>query len=405
MCDVLIVHHGADTAAGEQLRRDLSTRAVPTDVAEFGTRACDAKLADLHLVVVLVPDRETCSERRAASMVGALASRGAPLAVVVPDDRDLPSAVMAQAVEVVRGERLDYDLLFEKLLALVLPRPDWISVRTRPSHFSFPAGVGWWDDAMVVADGGFDRLVVASEGSSSVLLPGLDEPAQVKVDRQKVMVANKGGDSVLLARIEDLRISQVQVLTGACGAPFRSPHGVDSSQGLVAVADTDGNRVLVADMTVWEKPRSHASWHALRGRFKLPCGVLIVDGTVWVADTFNHRLVVHEPRGTRIATFNLDDVMHPVQICAWGDFLFVAHDTGVRMYRRSGAAGRRPCRLTPIRDVAPSVVCAPWGLSVSRQDRLAIADRSRRCVWMVDLPQLRRAVEEPAEGGRDGRST
>lgn len=383
---LVLLREPDETGIAEQLRADLVLRdwAVTVDV-----HASRSAVQGDRPIVSLLPDNDSPAAQALRRHVDA----GADPILVVRRGQQLPDWVHNKGCRgtVMQGH-VGYERLFEDLYRLLLgPLPPWLDLRLRPSHLLAPTGVAWWNEDVYVADDKYDHVARIGTTESAIVLPGLNEPHHLHLDRRTLTVSNKAADELLVVQLVDGLASNVTPLTEASG-PVRRPHAAQLSLFGAAVADTDHHRVLVS----WEpgeNPRQIA-WTQVSTRVPLnaPCGVQMDGDMLWIADTFNHRIVAVHRRDGEIGDFGSygdgnSRFRFPVGIASWRDLIFVADENGKRLHAYAWSRADDGSLL--VRTITTSLgapfIRQPFGLSVNRESRLAVADRSQRCVWLVDL--------------------
>ena len=402
VCRVLLVYDSGDATLAQFLKHELRFRQLLDAAGEYGTAAaCPGRKgrsgARPQLVLALIPRRgKTAALALALKHIGDLLENGLAVSVIIPDDQRLDAKIAGRVRDVIRAGWSSTEHLLEAVFdAITQPRPSWLSARVRPMTFSFPGGVGWWGDEMAIVDGSAGRVVTAGERGESVVYPGLADPQHLKVDRTKLLIADKSNDRLVLARIEDGRVAEGQSLESALGTRFLDPTGVDAALRRIALADTGNDRVLISGVNPFRSGRSNRrsqmDWTQLEYKFNLPCGVLI-DDYLWVANTFDHTVVAFSSQGKLIRSYRFSEVKFPVHVASWSDLLFIASESGVFTFKKTPRGGKNPI-LTPLGQLAPDHVTAAFALSVNVQGRMAISDRVQHCVWIVDLAELRSSLK------------
>jgi len=300
------------------------------------------------------------------------------------------------------GGGLDYDGVFEQLLvALLGPLPTWLELRTSPSLVVAPTGVSWWSDELLVADEHGGQVVRLGSADTRMIVGGLREPHHIHLDRHKLLIADKGGQRVLIGEVYPGGTSSMRTLSVSGG--LLHPNGVHQAEGLLVIADTDHHRVLMTADDPWAS-RRRPSFSEIRpaGGFRYPCGVFVDREMIWIADTFHHRLVVTDHSGREWETeftgygWAAGEFAYPTSVARWRDKLVVA-DAEARRIQVLGLtdndSGRPQLTMQRGEGLEEGELARPWignpfGLSINRDGRMAIGDRLRRCVWLVDLAGL-----------------
>lgn len=290
----------------------------------------------------------------------------------------------------------DEDQTFAEMFrALHAPWPSWLDLRVRPSLLQRPVGVGWWTDDLIVSCERYEHVVRIGVDSTSVLLPGLSEPHHVTSDRRQLLVANKGADEIIIATLADDMATDISPIRTINGDRLAHPHAARQSNYRVAIADTDNNRVL---LSTGQLHSSTEDWYAVTPTkpFTGPCDVQIAGSHILVCDTFNHRIVVFDIHGVEIGEFGQygeadGEFKYPIAVYSWQNYVLVAEEEGKRLqvlqvtYANGGVQAQ-----TVVSALASHAIRSPYGLSVNRANRLAVVDRDRICVWLVDLEEASR---------------
>lgn len=312
----------------------------------------------------------------------------------------VPPSLTGRVKSVVRHERGDasVDRVFGELVSAVIgPLPTWLKCHVSPSLVAAPTGVSWWTDDLYIADERYGHLVVSGVDGARPVLPGLDDPLHIHLDRNNLLVANRSASQILLTEIHGGVPSKISTISRAAGRPLAHPNGVHQSHGVSMIADTDNHRALVSEVDPFGDVRPR--WRELRGagRFKFPCGVFADGSHRWVADTFHHRVVAFAPDGSCVAAegsygWEPGQFAYPVGLARWHEFLFVADEEATRVQtftvedRETGDLALLP--LEGGDRLGAPWLTRPFGLSVNAHGTLAVADRTRRCVWTLDLRAL-----------------
>lgn len=388
MSSVFIVRGRYDVQLAEQIRVDLTLRHWSVDTGSF-TLGRD-NLGDYltsRAVLVIVPEDAAEQEACISWIRGAIAG-GAHPHVVSPETLILAADVLSGARGVSFRGSLTYDRLFDEFARSLMPDlPPWLDVSVRPSLIQSPTGVAWWADDLFVADDRYDHVVRVSPADSTVLIPGLFEPHHVSVNRRRLVVANKSADEVLYCDVVDQMAARVRTIHSVNNIALARPHGAVLNSRVSVIADTDNNRVLVRQGEVGD-------WTEARPRlpFSQPCGVCIDASGVWVADTFNHRVIYFDDRGAQRLEFggygeSGVQFAYPVGIQRWRNLLFVADEESEKLkvfiIHDDGIGGLSLRSLDG--SFADQWISQPFGISINRNNRMAIADRKEKCIWIVDL--------------------
>lgn len=332
-----------------------------------------------------------------------------PTILLCDADDVVPTWAQAPDVAIVRTTTDGMsDHVFEEVFrTLVGPLPPYADVIARPSVMRSPVGVGWWLHDLFVSDDHYGHIARIDGPELNVVLPGLDDPQQLRVDRSKLLVANKGADQVVLADIKHGgMLTNVRPL--ALGDDSLSqPTSVAQGYGRTLVADTDNHRVLFTKSDVWRS--EPAEWVELPSEpaIRFPCGVHVAPGRLWVADTYNARVLSYGLDGRSPAEVPADllraepgATTHPVSVVTdvSGSIVIVAdephkqvHFIGIDGSRDDDSRTVNYSALTPLTAQAapaegPAVkLGTPGGMSVNRDNQLALVDREHACVWILDL--------------------
>lgn len=389
---IVILRESSEVTVADAIRNDLAAREWSVTVDSFASHLLEPERlmkARLPSVLAFIPKGEVLRQRCLNRLKQLVEARIYPV-LVIPDDTELPSWLYEQGVRsIVSAGSVTYDRLFEDIFrGLVGPLPSWLDVRVRPTQMLRPTGVSWWTEDVYVADERFEHVVRIGTVDSQVVLPGLFEPHHIHLDRRLLCVANKSANEILLAQIVDDMAVDVRSLVECGPTQLKMPHDVCCHRFMLAVADTDNHRVLLAHGNNFER----AEWKPAEplSPLQAPCGLHVDQQVIWVADTFNHRLIAFDHGGRQIAEFGsygdeLDQFRFPVGVYSWYGYLFVADEESERLkvYRKTDG-GELLLEVLSLKFGAPWVQ-QPFGLSVNRENRLAIGDRKQKCVWIIDL--------------------
>lgn len=306
-----------------------------------------------------------------------------------------PRAVIAQ------GDRNDM-LLREMILAKGPPPPPWLDCRVHRTLVK-PTGVAWWNDDLLAADVARECVVQLDGGGGAIdALTGIGEPYHIGLDRRRVFVTDVSENRIMTAEvrpglgfthIDDLSVPADEI----GGVGLAKAHGVWASEGLLAIADTDNQRVLLR-----YNRQAPYRWEVFTGPepFNYPCGVMFFGTELWVTNSDVGIVDVFDLLGERAPwryAPGLDVLVDPNATVRWKDLVFITDEVGQTLL-----GGR--CSLdgaTPELDldaVASQWICAPWGMSVNATSRLAVADRLLGVVWLIDIP----AWYATLDGGSSG---
>ncbi len=401
---VLLVVSDADRRLARQLRIDLRRRGFVANLGEPGSRATtDAtSLGTALRSIVFVPHNPSNPGFgvRALRHVDQVAGR-APVIVLadIADERIDNLSSQPEAIVRYGGGGLDYDGVFEQILGLLLgPLPTWLDLRAAPSLLVAPTGVAWWADDLLVADEHSGQVVRIGAADTRMVVAGLREPHHLHLDRHKLLVTDKGGQRVLVGTLEGGSVHDVRSVMGTGG--LLHPNGVHQAEGILAIADTDHHRVVFTTDDLWASHKRPVFDEVeASGGFRYPCGVLVDRDFIWIADTFHHRLVAADHAGLELTEFagygwSAGRFAYPTSLARWSSFLFVAdaearrvqtfrveHDDTLNLATQDGLGVAEG-------ELGRPWIAHPFGLAVNHNGRLAVADRLRRCVWLVDLPTL-----------------
>jgi hypothetical protein len=405
---VHIIVDEIDRRVARRLRVDLRRRGFVATIGEPGVlhTAERARLAPEVATVFVVPFDPAAPDvgSRSIRFLDQLSRADHP-PIILADlaDKRVESLLQLPADILRYGEGgLDYDGVFADLLvALLGPLPSWLDLRAAPTLIAAPTGIAWWADDLLVADEHFGQVSRISANDTRAMLVGLHEPHHIDLDRHKLLVADKGAHRLLLGTVDAGSVGDIRTVLAK--GDFLHPNGVHQGVGMTAVADTDHHRVLMTTDDLWAPDRrKRPDWKELApvGGLRYPCGVFIDGRWIWVADTFHQRLVVFDHNGREVANFSgygwgAGRFAYPTSIVRWKDLLLVADAEARRIQAFSVDDGEDHPSLGPLtgEGLGNGELGAPWighpfGLSVNHNGRLAVADRLRRCAWLLDLPAL-----------------
>lgn len=408
MPSVVLVRAASDAGIATRLSQALEARGFGVRTTEPGTTV---SLESIRSPPVIVLPHEAPTGALYAEFNTYFRALGERMrqAVVVArvDDDPWTGATSFRPYDVVRtaAPRLNEDAVVGSLVStLLLPqaRP-WLNVSVRPSMIHSPVGVTWWERELFVADESLGHVVRLYAAGDNLVTPGLDEPFHIHADRSKLLVANRVAHEIIMADVNKPGglSSNHRTLTAAAGRAFARPHGVHQAYGCTVVADTDNHRVVATLEDIWlvREPR----WHEIAADIAVtyPCAVLSSAHGIWIADTFNDRLILASREG---------DVRSIIPGSSDGEGfdrpVALATDTEQRILIVSEECCKRvrflrihtEGRLETLASLAQqetrpegadlAVMGTPMGLSVNRDNILAIADRERRCVWTIDLDEM-----------------
>jgi hypothetical protein len=326
------------------------------------------------------------------SKIDSLLECGYKPILLIPEEISLPQRFYGRSIASVIVIGIStYDRVFEDLFkAMIGSTPSWLDVRVRPSQILRPTGVAWWSEDVFVADEKFEHVVRIGPSDSSVVLPGLFEPHHIHLDRRTLIVANKAADEILVCRLVDDMATDVESIRALGDVSLRKPHDVQIAHLLIVAADTDNDRVTFTkrnnkiDADHWQDVKPNLPLRA-------PCGIHVDGDSIWVADTFNHRIVQFDHSGNETSTFGSEgsepgQFRFPVSILSWKQYVFVADEQNecLQVFRKL-KQGDQDAGVEHVGKLASPWVVQPFGLSVNRENRLAIGDRKQKCIWLIDL--------------------
>jgi hypothetical protein len=290
-------------------------------------------------------------------------------------------------------------LLLDVLFASMPPLPSWLDCRIN-ADVTEPTGVAWWNSDLLVCDTARGAVLrLGLDGSTGFLLPGLSEPHHLHLDRRLLYVANTGDNRILsaeyrpnegLASIRDASPAEVSGLT------LNRPHGVAVSDRILAIADTNNHRILVGSLNggdvTWSQPSdSHVD------AFNYPCGVTLVGSALWVTNSYIGAVDYFDLAAPKLgwARFQPGDeiLVDPNAVAHWNGYMFIADEVRQSLVMARWTNDRQQ-GLFDFHDVARHWISSPFGLSVNVKGRLAIADRLRGVMWILDIPRYLSADED-----------
>jgi hypothetical protein len=145
------------------------------------------------------------------------------------------------------------------------------------------------------------------------------------------------------------------------------------------------------------RPGRDSDWAEVNPELPLqyPCGVCLDESGFWVADTYNHRVLKFDRDGRQLGAYGShgdgpSDFAFPVGILRWRDLLFVADESNERLkvLQVIEEDGGNTSLMPRHNQLGASTIGQPFGLSVNRNNRLAVSDRKQKCIWLVDLVKL-----------------
>lgn len=395
--------------------RDLELRGFPTRETEPGVAGAlpGERGGDEAQFIVVFPHGAPTAEAYDATLSylrELFKAEAEPLLIARINDQ-LPSWIISEKTKAVlrtSEQALRYDQLFEALLRnLFGPLAPGVSVIARPSLVQAPVGVTWWQQDLYVTDEYFGHVVRIEGDQMGVVLPGLDEPQQLHLDRRKLLIANKGAHQVIRADVKQGgALTNLETIERIGRRDLLNPTSVSQGHRRTLIADTDNHRVLCTESDLWQDSKPRWTELAADAGLSYPCGVCCGPTGAWIADTFNQRIIGAVGKGAHTVWQGESALERPypvaIAISAMGDTLIVSDETRKRVqFFRTGIdeadGGRRMPSLRRIHVLdalavpvggAAVPLGTPCGLSVNRDNRLAFVDRERACVWILNLDQI-----------------
>lgn len=387
MSQITIVRTAEDLEFCERLRSDLVAR--EWSVLCHSPASTFQNLQRDSIILFILPQSSSSRKEVLIRIDAALSLESKIILLDSSRTLELPTSILNQGVSAhlsING--LSYDRVFEDLYrALLGPFPSWLDLRVRPSLVLRPTGTAWWSEDLFVADEGYEHVVRLGPSDSNIVLPGLMEPQHIHLDRRNLVIANKSADEVLVVGLDNNTALEVQSIRDAAG-PLRRPHAATYSFFSAAIADTDHHRV-----TVSRPGFKNPVWTDLTPilPFNTPCAMHLNQKWTWVVDTFNHRVVMFDMDGReRVASGEYGDdpgqFKYPVGLISWGNLVFVADEETARLQVLRLKSDSNEYYLSPlVANLGAPWIVQPFGLSINRENRLAVADRAQKCVWIIDL--------------------
>lgn len=374
-----------------QIRSDLASRDWSVRVESFAGRIS----ASVDPIVLAIVPEDVSYHSVVFPRIAQLSQSSENIIVVLPVGVRLPDEMYDGRLRgVVSSGAEPYDRVFEDIFrSLVGDVPDWLDMRIRPSQIFRPTGVTWWTEDVFVADERYEHVVRIGPNDSTVILPGLFEPHHIHLDRRTLFVANKSANEVLTCQLTDDMATDVQSVTKALDIGLAKPHDVQSRHFRIAIADTDNQRILVANSS---NSLSSPKWIAMQPSkpFSGPCGLYVEATGLWIADTFNHRLVHFNAEGNQDLEWGnrgtqQGEFSYPVGVHVYKHFLLVAEEENerVQVLRIERDEAENSLSLSSVGFLAENWIGQPFGISINRENRLAVADRKQKCVWIINLPE------------------
>lgn len=398
---VLLVRGRLERSIARRLASDLRRRGFSVSEGE----PCVERTLDPNLLwpdtvsVVVVP--KNANAPRSLAHVERVVRMGLPAIVLADVDDRRPGHLGVEARDIIRyGEGADdHDRTFEGIFRSLLgPFPGWLDVRVAPSLVSAPTGVSWWSDDLFVADEDYGQVVRlgADPGEHGVVVSGLSQPHHIHLDRNKLLIANRGAHRLVVALVEDGSLKDITNLAGGA-KDFTHPNGVHQGHGVTVVADTDNHAVHFTRDDPTLRKTVKPTWRTLKidGGLRYPCGVHVHDSGIWIADTFNNRVVVVGLDGKEAKSFYgrgwaSGFFAQPVGIAIDHNRLFVvdAEPRRVQVFGMTIDSEDAGPQLHGLGDrLGEPWIANPFGISVNQHGQMAISDRLRRCVWLIKLDQ------------------
>lgn len=383
-----VVYDIADRSTATTYSQELKMRQIQVRLIE-GRSTAETSHHEMHAPAnrVVVLSERALLNKGIQNLLASPAQNDRPRSVLLPiEPLEVPPHI--RGLPTVAAYQMPFDLAFEALFRFLLgPLPPWLDVICRPSQIRRPTGAAWWSEDMILADEYYGHLIKLRNEDTSVILAGLDEPYHVHIDRQYIALANTGANEIITGRLRGGALADLASVISAAGIPFNRPHCAFTGNGYTVVADTDNHRVVYCG---GRATSDTSDWCAMNGlTVSFPCSVYGSNESVWIADTFSHRLVNADLKGLNPpkciigkAGTGDEDFSFPVALCAWNDLLFVSDEQNCRLkvYRIGQTS---PVLVTA--GMAADFIGSPMGVSVNRFLQALVADRNRRCYWVIDL--------------------
>ena len=396
---VVLLHQPGQRELCAELRQYFARRAMQVAVVEPHGQWRPAGL-DLPVVVV-PPNRRRPHEVEACwQLVSRCSEAGLPAVTLLAGMLWLPADARSEVAGVVRYDRPDAppSKVFAELVEHLLgERPTWLGITVDASQLNAPSGVSWWQEDLYVCDEHQGQVIKVTAGGIGTKVFGLDQPHHVHLDRDKILIANRGGHEVLLGELRGDAVAITGSLRVLDGQPLQHPNGVAQGQGLTVVADTDGHRVLVGGADPIDRGPG-VRFRPLRPDkpFGYPTGVCIDERYLWVADTHHHRVLAFDHSGEHRLTIGGEGsaagrFAYPTGLARYGGLLLVADEGNgrVQAFRLGHRGGNPRAGVIPGFDrLLERWIGKPFALSVNAFGHLAVSDRRHGCVWRIDIKQI-----------------
>src|SRR6266568_422179 len=394
---ILLLATARDVSNAQQLEGELKRRHFAVDLSTYGAGYARGDRWDPHSthVVALIPRPHTSTDgfqppEATAHLVSEYPNHR--VTIVAHVDDGLPQASFEQAYQVVWDSGRLSQLLSEVIRAITGPWPFWLEARFAAEDVIEPTGVAWWSNDLLIAATHRDHLIQLSDaGGVSLVLPGLSEPHPVTVDRRQIFVANVGENNIITAQIVHGQAAALREIdVGPLDPGLDRPHSATRIGNLMAIADTDNNRVVMG------REQQPSSWLTLDGAapgqpFRFPCGLHFSVNQLWVTNRDVGLIDLFElsPRPRHLMRFGDDCLVDPNALIRWRDFLIVADEQrrSLPVFRIQEHKGMIHA-VDSIGELAVPVLGSPFGLSINRGERLAVADRDLGCVWTIALEHV-----------------
>ncbi|MBV8819102.1 MAG: hypothetical protein JO022_12145, partial [Acidobacteriaceae bacterium] len=209
------------------------------------------------------------------------------------------------------------DFVTGQAARMVIGQPNFTAADTgTPSSYQVGAvgGLAWANNTLFVVDGNrvqaapvLNRVLIFENISNFVSSPTADITQGVRCPVCSGTLIYPSGGSAAPLKGADMVLGQPDFIssgTGQTASSFRTPTGVASDGNILAVADTDNNRVLIwktipasvgqaADIVLGQKDFTTVAPVITDNRsFRGPQGLWIQGTRLFVADTQNHRVMV-----------------------------------------------------------------------------------------------------------------
>lgn len=373
----------ADFPYVDGVRLMMARRGIRAEVRVHNQGRREYSRIDGFDVVLWFLPRDPLSGHDESLLIDALSGA---LAVVPAHRHDLHAKLPLGHEPIIDIGRPD-DLLASLILAGMPALPSWLSCRVS-EQVTEPTGVAWWNSHLLVCDAGQEAVLhLGLDGRVGHVMPGLNEPHHIHLDRRILFVANTGESTVLRGTFRPKDgIGLIDDIGRQHGIEFNRPHGVWAASDILAVADTDNQRVMLG-------LRRGQAWtwteHRPPEGFWFPCGVHLLGPHVWVTNSdigaIDHTNLA-DPSGRWLRIQPGPDVLRdPNALARWQDLLFIADEVRQRLV--VAKVNEETGALSGYTDVAEDWIGSPWGLSVNAGGHLAVSDRLHGVVWTVDVPR------------------